>query len=57
MSDIELSERAVIVDGQWFDKLESYLDADERFASLPGRELILFTYDAKKLIFKRRIDK
>lgn len=48
--------REIIVSKDFFEKLESYLKADERFSDKimfsQNQNLILFTSDSKKLVFK-----
>jgi hypothetical protein len=48
-------ERVIEVNPAWFDDLESYLQADERFFSIQrgGDELEFLTMNGKKIIFKR----
>lgn len=48
-------ERIIEVDKDFFEKLESYLQADERFTSvLHIASLIFYTVDSKRIIFKEK---
>lgn len=49
--------RIISVSEEWFDKLEEYLEASERYTvakGFPVQTLVLYTIDNKKLIFTRK---